>query len=93
MIDLLEYLRIFSDLFTNFTFPHWEKNTQNINWQWHTSTKITIIIIVQATQKDQSGPSRTKLDRIYEALFYLLQIYDTTYLFFLHLLLICNILV
>ena len=25
MIDLLEYLRIFSDLFTNFTFPHWEK--------------------------------------------------------------------
>ena len=25
MIDLLKYLRIFSDLFTNFTFPQWEK--------------------------------------------------------------------
>ena len=51
MIDLLEYLRIFYDLFTNFTFSHWEKkNTQNINWQWHTSTKITLLIIVKATQ-------------------------------------------
>ena len=25
MIDLLKYLRIFSDLFTNFAFPQWEK--------------------------------------------------------------------
>ena len=25
MIDFLKYLRIFSDLFTNFTFPQWEK--------------------------------------------------------------------
>ena len=25
MIDLLKYLIIFSDLFTNFTFPQWEK--------------------------------------------------------------------
>ena len=25
MIDLLKYLRIFSDLFINLTFPQWEK--------------------------------------------------------------------
>ena len=50
MIDLLKYLIIFSELFTNFTFPQWEKKYLNINWQWHTSTKITLLIIVKATQ-------------------------------------------
>ena len=25
MIDLLKYLRIFSDLFINLTFPQWDK--------------------------------------------------------------------
>ena len=67
MIDLLKYLRIFSDLFTNFTFPQWgKKKTQNINWQWHTSTKITLLntynhksnpIRPKQTEQDQIGPN------------------------------------
>ena len=50
MIDFLNILEYFPIYLLILHSHNGKKYTQNINWQWHTSTKITLLVFVKATQ-------------------------------------------